>query len=34
MGTDGVPENMRPGQTCEIEITGIGKLSNPIVLEK
>jgi 2-keto-4-pentenoate hydratase/2-oxohepta-3-ene-1,7-dioic acid hydratase in catechol pathway len=34
MGTDGVPENMGPGQTCEIEITGIGKLSNPIVLEK
>jgi 2-keto-4-pentenoate hydratase/2-oxohepta-3-ene-1,7-dioic acid hydratase in catechol pathway len=34
MGTDGVPENMKPGQTCEIEITGIGKLSNPIVLEK
>jgi 2-keto-4-pentenoate hydratase/2-oxohepta-3-ene-1,7-dioic acid hydratase in catechol pathway len=34
MGTDGVPENMRPGQTCEIEITGIGKLVNPIVLEK
>jgi 2-keto-4-pentenoate hydratase/2-oxohepta-3-ene-1,7-dioic acid hydratase in catechol pathway len=34
MGTDGVPENMRPGQTCEIEISGIGKLSNPIVLEK
>jgi 2-keto-4-pentenoate hydratase/2-oxohepta-3-ene-1,7-dioic acid hydratase in catechol pathway len=33
MGTDGVPENMKPGQTCEIEITGIGKLSNPIVLE-
>ncbi len=33
MGTDGVPENMRPGQTCEIEITGIGKLANPIVLE-
>jgi 2-keto-4-pentenoate hydratase/2-oxohepta-3-ene-1,7-dioic acid hydratase in catechol pathway len=34
MGTDGVPQNMRPGQTCEIEITGIGKLTNPIVLEK
>ena len=34
MGTDGVPENMWPGQTCEIEITGIGKLVNPIVLEK
>ncbi|MGH7089727.1 MAG: fumarylacetoacetate hydrolase family protein [Stellaceae bacterium] len=33
MGTDGVPENMRPGQTCEIEITGIGKLVNPIVAE-
>jgi 2-keto-4-pentenoate hydratase/2-oxohepta-3-ene-1,7-dioic acid hydratase in catechol pathway len=34
MGTDGVPENMRPGQTCEIEITGVGKLINPIVLDK
>jgi 2-keto-4-pentenoate hydratase/2-oxohepta-3-ene-1,7-dioic acid hydratase in catechol pathway len=33
MGTDGVPENMKPGQVCEIEITGIGRLSNPIVLE-
>jgi len=33
MGTDGVPENMTPGQVCEIEITGIGTLRNPIVLE-
>ena len=33
MGTDGVPENMKPGQTCEIDITGIGTLSNPIVAE-
>ncbi len=33
MGTDGVPANMKPGETCEIEITGIGTLRNPIVLE-
>ncbi|HUZ74327.1 MAG TPA: fumarylacetoacetate hydrolase family protein [Stellaceae bacterium] len=31
MGTDGVPENMKPGDRCEIEITGIGTLANPIV---
>ncbi len=33
MGTDGVPENMKPGDVCEIEITGIGTLTNPIVAE-
>jgi 2-keto-4-pentenoate hydratase/2-oxohepta-3-ene-1,7-dioic acid hydratase in catechol pathway len=33
MGTDGVPANMKPGDVCEIEITGIGKLTNPIVAE-
>ncbi len=34
MGTDGVPENIKPGDTVEIELTGIGTLSNPVVLEK
>ena len=34
MGTDGVPENMKVGDLCEIEITGIGTLKNPIVAEK
>ncbi len=34
MGTDGVPENISPGDTVEIELTGIGTLSNPVVLEK
>ena len=33
MGTDGVPENMKPGDVCEIEISGIGVLRNPIVAE-
>jgi len=33
MGTDGVPENMKPGDTCAIEITGLGTLRNPIVAE-
>jgi 2-keto-4-pentenoate hydratase/2-oxohepta-3-ene-1,7-dioic acid hydratase in catechol pathway len=33
MGTDGVPENMKPGDRCDIEITGIGTLSNPVVAE-
>ena len=31
MGTDGMPQNMKPGDTCEIEISGIGVLRNPIV---
>ena len=31
MGTDGVPENMKPGDTVEIEITGIGTLRNKVV---
>ena len=34
MGTDGASENMKPGDVCDIEITGIGTLSNPIVLEE
>lgn len=33
MGTDGLPRNMKPGDTVDIEITGIGVLSNPVVAE-
>ena len=33
MGTEGHSENMKPGDVCEVEISGIGVLSNPIVLE-
>ena len=33
MGTDGATQNMKPGDTCEVEITGIGALSNPIIAE-
>jgi len=33
MGTDGVPANMKVGDVCEIEITGIGVLRNPVVAE-
>ena len=33
MGTEGKAENMVPGDVCEIEISGIGSLSNPIVAE-
>ena len=31
MGTDGMPQNMKPGDVCEVEISGIGVLRNPIV---
>lgn len=31
MGTDGHSENMKVGDVCEIEITGIGTLRNPFV---
>ena len=34
MGTDGMPQNMKPGDTVEIEISGIGKLRNRIVAGK
>ena len=34
MGTDGVPENIKPGDVCEIEITGIGTLRNKVVQGK
>ena len=33
MGTDGATQNMKPGDICEVEITGIGTLTNPIVAE-
>ena len=33
MGTEGHAENMKPGDVCEIEISGIGVLSNPVVAE-
>jgi 2-keto-4-pentenoate hydratase/2-oxohepta-3-ene-1,7-dioic acid hydratase in catechol pathway len=33
MGTEGAPENLKDGDVCEIEITGIGTLSNPLVRE-
>ena len=31
MGTDGVPDNIKPGDTVEIEISGIGVLRNRVV---
>jgi 2-keto-4-pentenoate hydratase/2-oxohepta-3-ene-1,7-dioic acid hydratase in catechol pathway len=31
MGTDGSAPNMKSGDICEVEISGIGVLSNPIV---
>ena len=33
MGTDGIPSNMKPGDVCEIEISGIGVLRNRVVAE-
>ena len=33
LGTDGVPENIKHGDTVSSEITGIGTLSNPVVRE-
>lgn len=33
-GTDGLPENMKPGDVVEIEIDGIGVLRNPVVAEE
>jgi len=33
MGTEGHTENLKHGDTCEIEITGIGTLSNPVIRE-
>lgn len=34
MGTDGLPQNMKPGDTVEVEITGIGTLRNRVVAGK
>jgi len=34
MGTDGMPRNMKPGDTVEVEITGIGTLRNRVVAER
>jgi 2-keto-4-pentenoate hydratase/2-oxohepta-3-ene-1,7-dioic acid hydratase in catechol pathway len=31
LGTDGVPENIKHGDTVSIEITGIGTLTNPVI---
>ena len=33
MGTEGATADMKHGDTCEIEITGIGTLRNPVVRE-
>ena len=33
MGTDGLPQNMKVGDVCEIEITGLGILRNKVIAE-
>lgn len=33
MGTEGATKNMKHGDVCEVEITGIGTLRNPVVRE-
>jgi len=33
MGTDGLPQNMKVGDVCEIEITGLGVLRNKVIAE-
>ncbi len=33
MGTEGATENMKHGDVCEVEITSIGTLRNPVVRE-
>jgi 2-keto-4-pentenoate hydratase/2-oxohepta-3-ene-1,7-dioic acid hydratase in catechol pathway len=33
MGTEGAPEDIKHGDRVDIEITGIGTLSNPVVRE-
>ncbi|MDA0988924.1 MAG: fumarylacetoacetate hydrolase family protein [Chloroflexi bacterium] len=33
MGTDGIPQNMKPGDVVEVEISGIGTLQNPVLAE-
>lgn len=32
MGTEGHSKNLKPGDICEVEITGIGTLRNPIIM--
>ena len=34
MGTDGATQNMKAGDTVDVEIDGIGTLSNPVVAEE
>jgi 2-keto-4-pentenoate hydratase/2-oxohepta-3-ene-1,7-dioic acid hydratase in catechol pathway len=34
MGTDGSPRNMKPGDLCEVDITGIGTLRNRVVAQE
>ena len=34
MGTDGAPENMKDGDVCDIEVPGIGTLTNPVQWQK
>jgi 2-keto-4-pentenoate hydratase/2-oxohepta-3-ene-1,7-dioic acid hydratase in catechol pathway len=31
MGTDGTSPDLKPGDTVEVEIAGVGALSNPFV---
>ena len=31
MGTDGASPDLKPGDTVEVEVTGVGTLSNPFV---
>jgi 2-keto-4-pentenoate hydratase/2-oxohepta-3-ene-1,7-dioic acid hydratase in catechol pathway len=33
MGTEGATADMKHGDTCEIEIAGIGTLRNPVLRE-
>ena len=32
-GTPGKPEDLHPGDTVEVQIEGVGVLSNPVVAE-
>ncbi len=34
MGTDGIPQNMKAGDSVEVEISGIGTLRNPVAAER
>jgi 2-keto-4-pentenoate hydratase/2-oxohepta-3-ene-1,7-dioic acid hydratase in catechol pathway len=34
MGTEGATENMKDGDVCEIEVSGIGVLRNRVVWER